>query len=96
MVVTQKRQHIMIPSRLRGVPDLVVEILSPSNPDHDLKTKRRLYEQAGIPEYWIVYPDEQQVLQLVLENGRYTGTLETTSITMKVEPYVTVDLARVW
>ena len=96
VVVTQKRQHIMTPSRLRGVPDLVVEILSSSNPDHDLKTKRRLYEQAGIPEYWIVYPDEQQVLQLVLENGRYTGTLETTSITMKVEPYVTVDLARVW
>ncbi|MFM8478714.1 MAG: Uma2 family endonuclease [Planctomycetaceae bacterium] len=96
VVVTQKRQHIMTPSRLRGVPDLVVEILSPSNPDHDLKTKRGLYEQAGVPEYWIVYPDEQQVLQLVLENGRYTGTLETTSITMKVEPYATVDLTRIW
>lgn len=74
----------------------VVEILSPSNQDYDLKIKRRLYEHAGIPEYWIVDPDRQQILQLHLQDGRCAETIETTSITMKVVPLVTVDLARIW
>jgi len=73
-----------------------VEILSPSNADHDLKTKRKLYEDAAIPEYWIAIPDEHQVLQLVLHEGRYSESIETASITMKVPPHASVDLARVW
>lgn len=50
----------------------------------------------GIPEYWIVDPDRQQILQLSLQDGHYAETIETTSITMKVVPIVTVDLARIW
>ena len=96
VVITSDRKNILTPSRLRGVPSLVVEILSPSNQDYDLKIKRRLYEHAGIPEYWIVDPDRQQILQLSLQDGRYAETIETTSITMKVVPLVTVDLARIW
>ena len=34
--------------------DLVVEVISRSNPEHDLVTKRAEYAAAGIPEYWIV------------------------------------------
>jgi Uma2 family endonuclease len=96
VIVTHERKHIMTPTKVKGIPSLVVEILSPSNPDHDLKTKRRLYENAGIPEYWIVLPDEHQVLQLVLQDGRYVETVETNSITMKIAPQTTVDLTRVW
>jgi Uma2 family endonuclease len=40
---------------------LAVEVLSPSNRRHDLVTKQRLYQEAGIPLYWIVDPDEQCV-----------------------------------
>ena len=86
----------MTPTKIKGVPDLVVEILSPSNPDHDLKIKRKLYEAAGIPEYWIVLPEDHQILQLVLEEGRFKESIETNSITMKVAPQATVDLLRVW
>jgi Uma2 family endonuclease len=96
VVVTRERKQIMTPTKIKGVPDLVVEILSPSNPDHDLKTKRKLYEDAAIPEYWIVLPDEHQILQLVLLEGRYTESIETKSITMKVAPQASVDLTRVW
>jgi len=96
VVVTRERKQIMTPTKIKGVPDLVIEILSPSNPSHDLDTKRRLYEQAGIPEYWIVSPDEHQILQLVLHDGRYAESVETTSIAMKVSPLATVDLTRVW
>ncbi len=96
VVVTLERKQILTPTKIQGVPDLVIEILSPSNPDHDLKIKRKLYEDSGIAEYWIVLPDEHHVLQLVLSAGRYSESIETKSITMKVPPHATVDLTRVW
>jgi Uma2 family endonuclease len=96
VIVTLERKQIMTPTKIKGVPDLILEILSPSNPDHDLKTKRTLYEKEGVAEYWIVLPDEHQVLQLILNNGNYTESIQSKSITMKVPPHATVDLTRVW
>lgn len=48
--------------RLETIPLLVVEILSPSNPEHDLVTKLELYASAGVPEYWVFRPSERDVL----------------------------------
>ena len=56
---------------VEGVPDLVVEILSPSTGSRDWSRKRWSYEAAGIPEYLIVDPDEQFGVLLRLEAGRY-------------------------
>lgn len=42
---------------IEGPPDIVIEILSPSNRVHDLLTKRALYERGGVREYWIGDPD---------------------------------------
>ena len=52
-------------------PDLVIEVVSPDYRHHDTVTKRRDYAQAGIPEYWIVDPGEEQITVLVLEEGSY-------------------------
>ena len=55
-----------------GAPDLVVEILSPSTAKHDLKTKRQLYEQYGVKEYWLVQPVDQILMVYILdEKGCY-------------------------
>jgi Uma2 family endonuclease len=55
-----------------GSPDLVIEIVSPSSLRHDLKTKFFLYEQAGIKEYWVVYPLEKAINVYQLnEEGKY-------------------------
>lgn len=51
--------------------DLVVEIVSPGNAEQDRLVKRREYAEAGIPEYWIVDPDEGSILVLGLEAGAY-------------------------
>ncbi len=56
---------------IEGVPDLVVEILSPGTASKDLTRKRWAYEAAGIPEYLIVDPEEKVGLLLRIEAGRY-------------------------
>ncbi len=54
-----------------GVPDLVVEVLSPSTERVDRMEKFQEYAQAGVQEYWIVDPDACTVEVYVLRNGIY-------------------------
>ncbi len=46
---------------IRGAPDLVVEILSPSTAYYDLRQKKTAYERFGVMEYWVVDPIERSV-----------------------------------
>ena len=54
-----------------GIPQLIVEVLSPSNSDDDLIVKKDLYESYGIPEYWIIYPMSKKVWIYELVNDKY-------------------------
>ena len=56
-----------------GAPDLIVEIISPNNRKHDLDTKFKLYQEAGVLEYWIIDPVERMVLVYALRDGVYSG-----------------------
>ncbi len=57
-----------------GAPDLVIEILSPGNSEKEIKIKFELYEEAGIKEYWIVYPVEESIAVFLLnEGGKFNG-----------------------
>ncbi|MEO5952423.1 MAG: Uma2 family endonuclease [Chloroflexia bacterium] len=51
--------------------DLVVEIVSPDEPERDTIVKRKEYAQAGIPEYWIVDPEHEIITVLQLAGNRY-------------------------
>ena len=44
---------------LRGAPDWVVEVLSPSSASHDQTIKLVAYERAGVREYWLVHPTDR-------------------------------------
>lgn len=50
-----------------GAPDWIIEIVSPGNLKHDTKTKFDLYEEAGVQEYWVVFPGEKTILAYVLD-----------------------------
>src|SRR5215211_619204 len=52
---------------VEGAPDLLIEVLSPSNRGHDLLTKRALYARAGVREYWLVDPASRAVEILALD-----------------------------
>ena len=56
---------------VRGAPDWLLEVLSPSTAAHDQIAKRRTYERAGVREYWLVHPSDRTLTVYVLENGQY-------------------------
>lgn len=56
---------------VRGAPDWVVEVLSPSTAGKDQIEKRRLYERHGVREYWLVHPTDRILTIYRLENGEY-------------------------
>ena len=51
-----------------GAPDFVLEVLSPSNPQHDLWRKQELYRRHGVREYWLVDPAGKKALVFDFEN----------------------------
>ena len=51
--------------------DLVVEVVSPDDPDRDRVVKRADYAEAGIPEYWIVDPRNETITILTLAGDIY-------------------------
>ena len=68
------RPHLGIAAEdhVRGAPDLVIEVVSPSSRRRDVITKRRIYERFGVRHYWIVDPDEETVRALTWKDGAYT------------------------
>lgn len=56
---------------VEGAPDLLIEVLSPSNRGHDLLTKRALYARAGVREYWLVDPERRAVDLLTIDRDAF-------------------------
>jgi len=63
--------------RLRSLPSLVVEVVSPATRAFDWNTKKADYEQAGVQEYWVVDPGKHAVVMFRLSQGRYAETSVT-------------------
>lgn len=71
VILEENRQILDENGHIHGVPDLLVEVLSPGNRDHDLITKKDLYEQFGVKEYWAVDPETRLALGFTLKAGKY-------------------------
>ena len=97
IVVVYEQLYIITPKKIKGIPTLVIEILSESNPRHDQVLKFEMYQRTGVPEYWIVDPDEQTVQQFILTDGRYVDAgVHRESIAPKSIPGVVVNLIEAW
>lgn len=99
LVVVLADNRIITQTRVRGVPDLIIEILSPSNRKHDTGLKKQLYEQFAIPEYWIVDPDECVVSHFLPDAaGKFCSAQDfKETITFdRIPNGAIIDLTRVW
>jgi Uma2 family endonuclease len=81
-----------------GAPDLVIEIVSPSNTVQELLRKFNYYLDAGVREYWVVNPDTQTVQVHVLENGHFVSTIykKDAAIPVSILPELGIDLKSIW
>lgn len=61
LFVAGDQQRILTDANVQGPPALVIEILSRSTRKRDEGIKRRLFEEKGVREYWIVDPKGQRV-----------------------------------
>lgn len=59
LFVGKDRSHLVSDRGVEGPPDLVVEILSPSTATRDRGIKLDRYRFYGVPEYWVVDPEER-------------------------------------
>jgi len=77
LVIRTEDLDIVTANGIEGIPALLIEILSPGNPDTDTAVKRKAYAHAGVPEYWIVRPATRDVLVLSAPDpalGDYTSS----------------------
>jgi Uma2 family endonuclease len=91
----------LTPQHVRGVPNLVIEIASPGTRRRDETIKRRLYEHAGVTEYWVVDPETDVVrvyrqgaegFDRAVELSREAGDVLTTALLPDLE----LPLARIF
>lgn len=99
LFISKERLDIIKEAAIMGSPDLIVEIVSPSSASYDTVEKRNIYEEYGVKEYWLVFPQEKVIEVLTLENniyrefckGRKTGVVRS-----KIIVGLEVDLKEVF
>jgi Uma2 family endonuclease len=97
MVVREHRRHLMTSRRLEGPADMVIEIVSESDPKLDYREKLPRYREAGIDEIWVVNPYDATVLVEVRQPGGYaTRTLSSGRLASAVVPGFWIDVAWLW
>lgn len=67
----RKENMSIVQGWIRGVPDMVCEIISPLSYERDTEVKKAIYEKYRVPEYWIVMPELQEVQIFTIEGDKY-------------------------
>lgn len=97
IIYVSRRRREILKERVEGVPDLVVEVLSPGTSRRDRGDKLALYAEIGVPEYWIADAIERQIEFLVNEGGRFVVALPEGGVyRSRALPEIHLDLAVFW
>ena len=76
LFVSPQRAHIITVDNVRGAPDLVIEILSPSTATRDRTFKHSLYARHGVREYWLVDTEARTIEVMAIgEHGFESAAL---------------------
>jgi len=81
-----------------GPPDLIIEIMSPSNTSSELIRKFHYYLKAGVREYWLIDLESKKVSVHVYENGHYISTNfeDNDRIPVAILPGLEISLEELW
>ncbi len=72
LFIAVSRYHIIENGKIKGSPDIVVEIWSPANKKKEREAKHNLYEENKVMEYWQIFPKKQKVtIETLNEKGKY-------------------------
>ena len=74
IVILGKNASAIKEDAIHGVPDILLEVLSPGNAHHDLVRKKELFEKFGVREYWVIDPDTKDTSGFLLRHGQYRET----------------------
>lgn len=98
LVVTESRLERVTERRLEGPADLVVEIVSESDPTLDYREKLPRYREAGIPEIWVVDRFRTEVLRELAsgEGGYRSETLSSGSLSSSIVPGFWIEVSWLW
>lgn len=69
--ISNEQSQIVKEKFIEGVPDLIVEVISPGNPTLDRTVKFQAYARAGVREYWLVDREAQTIEIYVLRGQAY-------------------------
>ena len=72
MFIRQDNLDIIKENGVYGTPDIIIEVLSPGNKNDDLVKKKKVYEDFGVKEYFIVEPSDKSVITCYLKDGNFT------------------------
>lgn len=99
LFVARSRRRLLTQRGVQGPPDLVVEMLSPSNAELDRTTKLTIYQRHGVAHYWLLDPATRLLEELVLAPTGYVvrSRLEGgVPFTPALFPDLTIDLSTIW
>ncbi|MBF0487397.1 MAG: Uma2 family endonuclease [Nitrospirae bacterium] len=71
ILFVEKDNRGILQDWIRGVPDMVCEIVSPGSYENDTEVKKAIYEKYGVPEYWIVMPEQKKIEIFTIEGDKY-------------------------
>ena len=80
LVIRSADRGIVRERRVYGVPALLVEVLSPTSAEQDLRVKLAAYARAGVPEYWVARPAERDFLVHTEPEGATGRYLQVTHV----------------
>lgn len=94
--LTPDKVSLVTSDGVMGVPNLLVEVISPSSIYRDRVTKKALYERFGVPEYWLVDPADNFIEIYALTDGQYkllsAASTEEGQLSSDVLPELVLDL----
>lgn len=98
-IAEARLEEILFPENIRGAPDLMVEVLSPSTARIDRRTKLDLYARHGVAHYWLLDPVRHTATAHELNGTVYrAGPTLRGDDTLRAEPFseLSISLAEIW